>query len=842
MPKILPANSIPVAFGLLICLTQSLVAQFPQARLWTVFPAGGQSASHVDVAITGQDLEGSVRLEFSDSRITASPKLNDKDESIKHEFVVEIPIEVSPGLYEVWTVGKFGMSNSRLFVVGGYEELVDRTPAHKRGSASPVRLGTTINGRTVANQKNHYRVFAQEGQRLIGACYGEAIDSRIEPVIELLDANGRSLQKDRRGRLIDYEVKTTGAYFVVVSDLTYRGGDQYFYRLSIHVDSHADYVLPLSVSSEKGQSFHVFGRNLPHGQASEFSMKSSGLSGFVVSSDHLVAQEEASLSLSGLKHSLPGSFGQQGFLLSTLRSKDGLGQLRLGRSGPRTMVESEMTSGDISSQLVELPVSISGMFYPKYDEDIFEFDAKKGEEYWVEVRSSRLGFGTSPMVLIERLEADTSRVKEKVAELTKPSRDIGERAFPLRSRDPQGLVKIKHDGRYRLTVSDLFNLTRDQVGRLYEVQIRKPSPGFRAYSLAQSSLHRNIARRAIVETSTLLPGQILPVRIKLDRNDGFRGEVTITSGAAPDGVRVHPLTIPGGSQDGILFIEADDEAKPVAGNLNLVATATIDGNETTASVEHGQVVWEVGDYNNDPVLSRVSPNRRLAIAGQQAFPVRLQTDKKDGKPWQTSVAGKLNIPIQLSRDAEFSEAYSFKVGGLKALAKHAGVTFSKGKESASLEIDLTKNALAPGLHEFYFYGEVKGEYRREQGADLKDLTISTYSPPILVEVFPAPFEIEIDGEISELKKGGSISIPIKLSRRFDFGGQIEVNSAFEKEAKGLKVTSSMLRNDRFDLTIEASDKSDSGVVSLELTAKGQLNGKSVIATKRVDLDVKASKG
>lgn len=838
MSKLLRANSFPVAFGLLICLTQSLLAQFPQARLWTLFPSGGQSASLADVTITGADLEGNVQLEFSDSRIKASPKLNDKKEPIKNEFVVEIPSGTSPGLYEVWAIGKFGMSNSRLFVVGSYEEMVDRTPAHSMELAGPIRMGTTINGRTVANQKNYYRVFGQQGQRLIGACYGEALDSRIEPVIELLDANGKSLQKDRRGRLIDYEIKTTGPLFVVVSDLTYRGGDQFFYRLSLHVDSHADYILPLSVSSEDQQSFQVFGRNLPQGQASQFLIKSGDLSEFVVSSDHSDPQDQGSLSLTGLKHSLPGSFGQRTFLLSALRSKDGLGQLRLGYSGVKTMVEAEVVSGDASSQSIELPVSISGMFYPKYDEDVFEFEAKKGEEYWIEVRSSRLGFGTSPMILIERLERDgeDSRVKEKVAELTKPSRDIGERAFPLRSRDPQGLVKIKHDGVYRLTMSDLFNHTRDQVGRLYEVQIRKPSPGFRAYSLSQSSLHRNIVRRAIVETSTLLPGQVLPIRIKLDRYDGFRGEVEIYSGTAPEGIHVHPLTISGGSNEGVLFVEADEDAKPVSGDLILFAKATIGGKEVKVSVEHGQVVWEVGDYNNDPVVSRVSPNRKLAIASQPVFPVRLGANGKEGDRWETSVAGKLNIPIQLKRQAEFSEAYTFKVGGLKALSKHAGVTFEKGKESASLEVDLTKTVLAPGLHEFYFYGEVKGKYSREKGADLKDLTISTYSPPIKVEVYPAPFEIEIDGKISELKKGGSISIPIKLSRRFGFGGQIEVASSFGKEIKGLKVTSSMLRNDRFDLTIEASEESDSGSVSLELTAKGQLNGKSVVATKRVNVN------
>ena len=122
------------------------------------------------------------------------------------------------------------------------------------------------------------------------------------------------------------------------------------------------------------------------------------------------------------------------------------------------------------------------------------------------------------------------------------------------------------------------------------------------------------------------------------------------------------------------------------------------------------------------------------------------------------------------------------------------------------------------------------------------MTISTYSPPLLVEVFSAPFEIEIEAKRNELAPGGSLSIPIKLSRRFGFGGQIEVASAFLKEAKGLKITSSMLRKDRFDLTIEASDESEAGSVSIELKAEGQLNGESVVATKRIDLDLKASKG
>lgn len=722
-----------LAWGILLSTSfgWTLTAQFPQPQLHAVFPPGGQRGSSVEVRVFGADLDALASLSFSDERIQARQKIDGDGKAKKDAFIVEIPAEVETGLFELWASGKFGMSNSRLFAVGTREEKTDDSPGHKRQDALQVPLGVTVNGQATANQKNFYRLFARQGQRVIVVCVGEAIDSKIDPMIQLLDAQGRFLQRDARGRLLDYTAETTGPLFVAVHDLTYRGGMPFFYRLSIHDGPHVDCVLPLSAAPGVEREFHVFGRNLPQGKKSRIALSSGSFWERAV----LRAQtpEKGGASLAGLQHSLLGVPNQAGFPYSALQDADALSQKRIHFSPLDSVVEEEIVSGESKPQFICPPVAVSGMFYPKRDQDLYEFEAKKGDRYRIEVRSHRLGCGTSPLVVVQRLEAGGKTTQ--VLELAAPY-DPGERTFPLRAWDPQGWLEIRKNARYRLTISDLFNGTRNRAGLLYELRIRPPSPGFRAFSVSQSTLHRNLNRRAKVESSVILPGQVLPLRIRLRRMDGFGGPVKVSAGTAPKGIQVHSATIAADSSEGILLIEADSEAKATEGKLTLWAEANIGGALVSRPVEHGQVVWEVGDYNNEAVMTRLTPHRRLAVADGRAFPVVVFAEGDRNQPWRTTAAGVLNIPIRVNRLEEFQDNLNFQIRGLKPLLKHPGVSIEKEKNAGVLRLDFSKNKLKPGRHEFYLYAEVKGKYHREAGAPAKDLTISTYSPPIHIEVFP----------------------------------------------------------------------------------------------------------
>lgn len=721
------------AFGwgilLLMSFGWTLAAQFPQPQLHAIFPPGGQKGTSVEVRVFGADLDALASLSFSDERIQAQQKLDGEGKATKDEFIVKIPDEIETGLFELWASGKFGMSNSRLFSVGTREEKTEDSPGNKTQDALEIPLGVTVNGRATANQKNFYRLFAKRGQRVIVVCLGEAIDSKIDPVIQLLDAQGRSLQRDAQGRLLDYTAETTGPLFVEVHDLTYRGGMPFFYRLSIHDGPHVDCVLPLSALPGVEREFHVFGRNLPQGEKSLIALPFGGFWESVVAQAQ--TPEKGGASLAGVLHSLLGVPNQDGFLYSALQDADELSQKRIHFSPLNSVIEEEIISGESKPQIICPPVAVSGMFYPKRDQDVYEFDAKKGDRYRIEVRSHRLGYGTSPLIVVERLEGEGKATQ--VLELAAPY-DPGERAFPLRAWDPQGWLEIRKSARYRLTISDLFNGTRSRAGLLYELRIRPPAPGFRAFSVSQSTLHRNLNRRAKVESSVLLPGQVLPLRIRLHRMDGFSGPVEVFAETAPKGIRAHPATIPAGESEGILLVEADSEAKTTEGKLTLWAKANVDGTLVSQPVEHGQVVWEVGDYNNEAVMTRLTPHRRIAVADGQDFPVNVFAEGDRNQPWRTAVAGALNILIRVSRLKGFSDNLNFQIRGLKPLLKHPGVSIEKEKNAGVLRLDLAKNKLKPGRHEFYLYAEVKGKYSREPGTPAKDLTISTYSPPIHIEI------------------------------------------------------------------------------------------------------------
>lgn len=731
-----------LGWGLLLSMSSgwTLVAQFPQPQLHAVFPPGGQRGTLVEVRVFGADLDALASLSFSDDRIQARQKIDGDGKAKKDEFIVEIPAEIEAGLYELWASGKLGMSNSRLFAVGTREEKTDDSPRHKRQDAMTVPLGVTVNGQATANQKNYYRLLAQQGQRVIVVCLGEAIDSKIDPVIQLLDAQGRALQRDAQGRLLDYTAETTGPLFVAIHDLIYRGGRPFFYRLSIHDGPHVDCVLPLSAAPGIEREFHVFGRNLPQGKKSRIALSTGGFWERAV----LRAQtpEKGGASLAGLLHSLLGVSNQASFLYSALRDSDELSQKRIGFSLLDSILEKEIVSRESKPQTIRPPVAVSGMFYPKQDQDVYEFDAKKGDRYQIDVRSHRLGYGTSPLVVVERLEAEGKATQ--VLELAAPH-DAGERSFPLRAWDPQGWLEIRKNARYRLTISDLFNGTRNRAGLLYELRIRPPSPGFRAFSVSQSTLHRNLNRRAKVESSVILPGQVLPFRIRLRRMDGFSGPVKVSAGTVPKGIRAHSATIAAESSEGILLIEADSEAKTTEGQLTLWAKANIGGTLVSQPVEHGQVVWEVGDYNNEAVMARLTPHRRLAVDAGRAFPVIVFAEGDRNQPWRTTADGVLDIPIRVTRLKGFSDNLNFQIRGLKPLLKHPGVSIEKEKDAGVLRLDLAKNKLKPGRHEFYLYAEVKGKYYREPGASAKDLTISAYSPPIHVEVF-SPEKANSEGE------------------------------------------------------------------------------------------------
>ena len=150
--------------------------------------------------------------------------------------------------------------------------------------------------------------------------------------------------------------------------------------------------------------------------------------------------------------------------------------------------EMEPNSTHAQAQKISLPCDISGSFFPAADVDTFEFEAKKGEVWWVEVASERLGRPTDPTAVVQQVILDGT--EEKLVDVAEFS-DI---ASPVKvstngyaydgppynggSLDFIGKLEIKADGVYRMQLSDLFGGTRNDSNNIYRLIIRKAAPDF----------------------------------------------------------------------------------------------------------------------------------------------------------------------------------------------------------------------------------------------------------------------------------------------------------------------------------------------------------------------------
>ncbi|MCG8648362.1 MAG: serine protease, partial [Pirellulales bacterium] len=224
----------PIVVWLLAPL--SLLAQsvcLPAPRLLTTFPMGGQAGTKVEVRITGQSIEDAGELRFSHPGITATAKLDAQGKPLANQYLVTISGDCPVGIHEARVMTRLGLSTSRVFSVGELPEVLQTKPNTSLDQAMPLEVNSVCNGVMSVKSVDHYRFEAAQGRRVLVDCAARGIDSKLNAVLIVGDAQGRDLIVQRRGAPIDFVAPQDGVYTVKVHELTFKGGPEYFYRLSL---------------------------------------------------------------------------------------------------------------------------------------------------------------------------------------------------------------------------------------------------------------------------------------------------------------------------------------------------------------------------------------------------------------------------------------------------------------------------------------------------------------------------------------------------------------------------------------------------------------------------------
>jgi hypothetical protein len=224
-----------LALLLLLARCPRALAELPLARLTAIFPAGGQAGSTVELTLTGSDLDELARLHFARPGLSAKPKVSPTGVPEPGRFVVAIDASVPPGLYDLRAVGRFGITNPRTFVVSSSPEIAAKPGNTSPASAAELSPGSAVHAIAEPNARHFYRIPLKHNDRLLIDVLATAIDSKMEPVLLLSDAAGRELAHSLRGGSLTASAPADGDYFLAVHDVLYRGGPEYFYRVSARV-------------------------------------------------------------------------------------------------------------------------------------------------------------------------------------------------------------------------------------------------------------------------------------------------------------------------------------------------------------------------------------------------------------------------------------------------------------------------------------------------------------------------------------------------------------------------------------------------------------------------------
>jgi len=693
-----------------VFVVASARADLPAVRFDRLTPLGGAAGTTVDLEIAGADLEGVESLLFDHPGLKAT--------FVKErQFRLTIAADVPPGTYDVRLVGRFGVSNPRLFSVShGLTDVAKKGPAD---AASPqvIAVNSAVNGTCGGNREDVFRFPAKKGQRVVIECQAGKLDSPMDASLALTTAAGKPLVSngDYYGRdpLVDFVASEDGDYLVKLHDLSFRGG--FPYRLIVSDRPQVENLFPRAVQAGKSTELTAFGRNLgPGSKPSPWRIFDLPLDEarltvkppaevldlgayrfFEHPTDHSVLPTAATCTLRGFQ--VRPKFGDAFANAQTLVLVD----------TPVTL-EAEPNDTPEQAQPLKLPAVVSGRFDRERDADWYEFETAEAGPYAFEVYCERIGGRADPYLVV--MDAKGIRV----AELD----DFGHRinAFDGHLRDPSGLVNLGAKQKYRVLVQDRYR--RGGARYQYVLTIGKPVPDFFV-----AAIHGQNPGPA---GTTVRAGGAAYLDVIIHQAGGFNGPITLTAEGLPPGVHALPTTIRG--THGAFVLWADAGAAEWTGTVKLFATAK-DGERTLRrEVRPYTRVWTEAN------ISSSRPTREFVLAVRENAPYGLDFG---AERVEVEAGKKVELKLRLQRHGkDFTSKVTVLPLAPPSYFRLTNPEIAAGKDEVAVTVDVQANT-PPGEYTLTVLGQAQVPYSKDPKAAQKpNVLVSLPARPVTLVVTP----------------------------------------------------------------------------------------------------------
>ncbi|NOX98509.1 MAG: hypothetical protein GXP30_02065 [Verrucomicrobia bacterium] len=706
----------------LLCVSKGYT-QLPNAELLTIKPAVAKAGTDEQVTISGTNLDDVNTLRFSDTRIKVSPEMLPTDEYYPtprpkpNSFKITIPADVAPGTYEVRTLGYFGLSTARPFLILPKDaiEVREEGDHSEQHIAMPLAIETGVLGNLDNRKIDWYKIPGKKGERLLIQMWAERLDSKADGMLAIYDANGHELERNRehfgRDPLVDFTPQSDGDYYIAVSDILYRGDANHFYRLIASRAPHIDFVFPPAGQPGTKTRFTIYGRNLP-GASLGNSISIGGKTLDTLEVDIQIPQK------SDAPRTFNSDFPRRALLPGF--------EHRIGKSNATLIGYASapvvMENPKIEKQKVTIPCEIAGHFDQAGDADTFRFTAKKDSTYWLETISDQMTSMADPFIMVEKITKDDKgkEVLSKVVEIDDPVS-----FFSVDNRDATNLdtldagisFKADQDGDYQITL--INQLAGGSLAHRYRLAIRSAQHDFQVITTTERVLADG--RNGYPAAPLVRRGGSLAYRVLVPRQDGFDGDISITATGLPKGVTVQPLILSGKSDRGFLVVKADANAVAWAGPIKIIGTATINGKAITHESRNASLVWGSVFSDARRVRSRFDLETVLSVTDKETSPATVAP--AENKVWTVELNQKLEIPIKVKDFGTRKGNITVQVEGFPGMNRgNPKITVAEGKTDGKVTIDFKPNGnfkVEPGRYQFIILGVGNAKYKHNPEAAAK---------------------------------------------------------------------------------------------------------------------------
>ena len=336
----------------------------PKPELASVEPRGIQRGVRTRVKLVGKNLDRATSVKFDRDGLAGTILKEPGPKATELWIEVASPRSLARGFRDLRVVSEEGESGNVKLYVDDHRQVSES----ESGSIQLIeQLPATIWGDHLVNgDTDAYKFHARAGETIVFDAAAKAIGSKADLVLSLRDQHGKVLESnngfDRMGDpLIAYHFQEDGEYQLHVEELVVAGSPEHFYRVSIGAFPFATAVFPPAIRKNQSAEVQLIGFNL---------------------SDDL------------RKHTMAASEGVEAVLPLDPEKLRWRGELKLEFVPDPVATEAEPNDGPANASTLASPGIAVAQIAAGDMEDWFQFAAKEGQEWVIEVMASRRG---SPM-------------------------------------------------------------------------------------------------------------------------------------------------------------------------------------------------------------------------------------------------------------------------------------------------------------------------------------------------------------------------------------------------------------------------------------------------------------